>query len=124
MSEVEVGDSATREFQVLETDTAIAQGSGDVPVLGTPRAIAFAEAVSCTAIEERLEPGETTVGSTVNVQHCSPSQVGDTVVATAVVAQVERRRITFDVTVVNPDGRTALTGTVDRIRVDREAFLQ
>lgn len=123
MSEVEVGDSATREFQVSESDTAIAQGSGDVPVLGTPRAIAFVEAASVAAVEARLEPGETTVGSNVNVQHCSPSRVGDTVMATAVVAQVERRRITFDVTVVNPDGRTALTGTLDRIRVDRDGFL-
>lgn len=123
MSDAEVGDRATCEFEVHDDDTAIAQGSGDVPVLGTPRAIAFAEAASCAAIADRLEPGETTVGSRVTVEHCAPTRVGQTVVATAVVAQVERRRITFDVAVVNPDGATALSGTVERVRLDREAFL-
>lgn len=124
MSDVEVGDSATCEFEVLGSDTAIAQGSGDVSVLGTPRAIAFVEAASVAAVAARLGGGETTVGSRVSVEHCAPSRVGDTVVATALVSDVKRRRITFDVTLVNPDGVTALSGTVQRVCVEREAFGQ
>jgi predicted thioesterase len=123
MTDAAVGDSATLEFVVTDADTASALGSGDVPVLATPRAIAWAEAATCSVLADCLEDGETTVGVHVDVEHRVASRVGETVVATAVVARIDRRRITFDVTVVNPDGVTALTGTVDRVRLDRETFL-
>jgi len=35
-----VGTAAVREFQVTDADTAAALGSGDVPVLATPRMVA------------------------------------------------------------------------------------
>lgn len=123
MSDIQVGDSATREFVVGDEDTATALGSGDVPVLGTPRAIAWAESVTVAAVAERLDESETTVGSRVCVEHVLASQVGETVVATALVAEVDRRRVQFEVTLVNPDGRTALSGSVQRVVVDREGFL-
>lgn len=65
MSDIQVGDSATREFVVGDEDTATALGSGDVSVLGTPRAIAWAESVTVAAVAERLDDNETTVGSRV-----------------------------------------------------------
>ena len=123
MSDIQVDDSATREFVVGDEDTATALGSGDVPVLGTPRAIAWAESVTVAAVAERLDDSETTVGSRVCVEHVLASQVGETVVATALVAEVDRRRVQFEVTLVNPDGRTALSGSVQRVVVDREQFL-
>ena len=123
MSDIQVGDSATLEFVVGDPDTATALGSGDVAVLATPRAIAWAEAATLAAVADRLEPGETTVGSKVGVEHAAASQVGATVVATALVAEVDRRRVLFEVTLVNPDGRTAMSGTVHRVVVDREQFL-
>ena len=123
MSDIEVGDSATLEFVVGDVDTAIALGSGDVPVLGTPRAIAWTEAATCAAVADRMAPDESIVGSRIAVDHAAPTPVGATVVVTAVVAEVQRRRVAFDVALVNPDGRTALSGTVDRVVVDRAQFL-
>lgn len=122
MSDIQVGDTATLEHVVTQADTAQAMGSGDVPVLATPRAIAWAEAATCAAVADRLDVGETTVGSAIGVEHRAPTQVGDVVVATAVVAEFERGRALFDVTLVNPDGETALTGTVTRVVVDRSRF--
>lgn len=122
MSDIQVGDSATLEFTVGPGDTAVALGSGDVDVLATPRGIAWVEAATCQAVADRLEPGETTVGARVVVDHVKPSAVGDTVVVTAVVALTERRRVAFDVALVNLDGSTALSGVVDRVVVDRAAF--
>lgn len=123
MSDIQVGDLATREYVVGDLDTAIALGSGDVPVLATPRAVAWLEAATCAAVQDRLDDGETTVGVSVAVEHTAASRVGVTVVATAVVAEVDRRRTTFDVTLVNPDGVTAMSGVVRRVVVDRESFL-
>ena len=42
---------------VANTDTAIALGSGDVAVLGTPRLLAVAEAAAVAAIGPSLEQG-------------------------------------------------------------------
>lgn len=123
MSDIQVGDSATLEFQVGEDDTAAALGSGDVPVLATPRAVAWLEAAACSAVAESLADGETTVGITVSVDHSVATPVGVTVVATALVAEVDRRRAMFDVALVNPDGTTAMSGVVQRVVVDRAEFL-
>ncbi|MEI2715839.1 MAG: hotdog domain-containing protein [Candidatus Nanopelagicales bacterium] len=122
MSDIQVGDSATLEFVVGPEDTAVALGSGDVDVLATPRGIAWVEAATCAAVAERLEPGETTVGVRVVVDHVKPSRVDDTVVVTAVVALTERRRCVFDVALVNLDGSTALFGVIDRMVVDKAEF--
>lgn len=122
MSDIQVGDSATLEFVVGPEDTAVALGSGDVDVLATPRGIAWVEAATCAAVAERLEPGETTVGVRVVVDHVKPSRVDDTVVVTAVVALTERRRCVFDVALVNLDGSTALSGVIDRMVVDKAEF--
>ncbi|HEY7174039.1 MAG TPA: thioesterase, partial [Micromonosporaceae bacterium] len=44
--EVQPGLSARVELIVTDADTAQNLGSGDVPVLGTPRVLALAEAAS------------------------------------------------------------------------------
>jgi fluoroacetyl-CoA thioesterase len=63
---------------VADTDTAIAIGSGDVPVLGTPRLLALAEVA---AIGPRLESGLTSVGTSAVVEHKRPSPIGAQIVA-------------------------------------------
>lgn len=58
---------------VRHGDTAIALGSGDVPVLGTPQVLALAENATTTALAEHLEQSETTVGIRVEL-NISPQQ--------------------------------------------------
>ncbi len=48
---------------VSEADTAIAIGSGDVPVLATPRVLALAEAAAVRALAGALPGGQTSVGT-------------------------------------------------------------
>ncbi|MCB1005143.1 MAG: thioesterase, partial [Acidimicrobiales bacterium] len=59
------GLSAEVQLTVSDADTAIAVGSGTVPVLATPRVIALCEETSVKAMEDDLEPGTTTVGMRV-----------------------------------------------------------
>ena len=68
---------------MTEADTARALGSGDVDVLGTPRALALAEAATVRAAAASLTPGQTTVGTHVELDHLAPSPVGATVRAEA-----------------------------------------
>ena len=53
---------ATLERTVADDDTAEAVGSGSLPVLGTPRLLAWCEAATCAAVAPCLAEGETTVG--------------------------------------------------------------
>ena len=61
---------------VTPADTADALGSGSLPVLGTPRVLAWMEAATCAAIDAALGDGQTSVGSRVELEHLRPSAVG------------------------------------------------
>jgi len=117
-----VGDSATLTFTVTDGDTAIAMESGDVPVLGTPRLIAWCEAATCEAIAAGLDDGTTTVGFQIRLDHLSPTPVGAAVNVTATVSEVDGRSITFAVSATDDDGNAA-NGTITRVVVDRSRFI-
>ena len=114
-------DFATVTATVTEADTARALGSGDVDVLGTPRALALAEAATVRAAAAGLEPGQTTVGTRVELDHLAPSPVGATVRAEATLVERGARRLTFEVRLTQ-DGRPVATGRVVRVIVDRDRF--
>ena len=122
MTDVAVGDRAELTFTVSAVDTADALGSGDVPVLATPRAIAWVEAASCAAVANALEPGRTSVGTHVEVDHLLPTWVGASVVADAMVAEISGRRLRFEVRLVDAEQRLLLAGWIGRALVDREKF--
>ena len=117
------GLTASVTLVVAEADTALALGSGDVPVLGTPRVIALAEQASIEAITSDLPDGRTTVGYQVQLAHLTPTAVGGTVVAEATLEQVEGRRLTFRVSVNDARGLVA-AGRITRIIVERARFLE
>jgi predicted thioesterase len=118
-----IGASATVELTVTDADTAQAVGSGDVPVLGTPRVLALAEAATVAATARRLESGQTTVGSRVELEHRTATPVGRTVTAEARLTTVDGRRLGFEVT-VHDGGEIAAIGRVERVIVDRHRFVE
>jgi fluoroacetyl-CoA thioesterase len=118
---IQPGLRATVETTVGAADTAVAIGSGEVEVLGTPRVLALVEAATVAAVAGRLDPASTTVGSRVELDHLAPTPVGAAVRAEAVLAEVTGRRLGFTVT-VSQDGRPVARGTVVRVLVDRARF--
>jgi predicted thioesterase len=114
---------ASLEFTVGVDDTAIAMGSGDVPVLGTPRALAMMEAATLEAIRSHLDPGQTTVGVAVSLNHGVPSVAGSTVIAHAATGIPLGRRIVFDVSLTS-QGVAVAEGRIERVTVDRDRFLR
>jgi fluoroacetyl-CoA thioesterase len=117
------GLSAQVQLKVSDADTAQALGSGDVPVLGTPRVLALAEAATVVATARQLPAGTTTVGVRVELDHRSPTPVGRTVLAKANLTHVEGRRLVFEVSVYDEDLLVA-DGRVERILVDRHRFVE
>ena len=112
---------------VADTDTAIAMGSGDVPVLGTPRLLALAEAATVAAIGPRLEPGQTSVGTSAVMEHERPSPIGAEVVVEAELTEVDDRRLVFSFRARQISSRDHVVvlgaGTLERILVDRDQFV-
>jgi fluoroacetyl-CoA thioesterase len=124
---------------VSEADTAIEVGSGDVPVLATPRLLALAEAASVAAIEPQLTAGTTSVGTGVSLEHRLASPVGAEIDVEAELTEVDGRRLVFGFIVrhspprsSSQTGRSAPgddedlvvgAGTLERVVVDREKFL-
>jgi predicted thioesterase len=123
---IEVGAIATLEFTVTDDDTASALGSGDLPVLATPRLLAWAEAATCAAIAPGLGAGSSSVGTRVQLEHVAASPVGAAVTVTATTTYVDGRLVRFEVVAehtVDGEPKVVGHGEVTRVVVDRERFL-
>ncbi|MEO6123892.1 MAG: hotdog domain-containing protein [Ilumatobacteraceae bacterium] len=119
---VETGLRGEVRRVVAEVDTALALGSGSVPVLGTPCVVALCEQAAIAAVADRLPVGVTTVGMRVQIDHLRPTAVGREVTASAVLKHVEGRRLTFTVSVDDDRGLVA-AGKVTRVIVELERFM-
>jgi len=117
-----VGLTGEARSVVGVADTAKALGSGDVEVLGTPRLVALFERATCNALQGVLEPGQSTVGMRVQIDHLQPTPVGAEVVVEASLDKIEGRRITFTVTASDSGGLVA-AGKVTRVVIDVERFM-
>jgi predicted thioesterase len=117
------GLEAAFRHTVTGADTATAVGSGEVPVLATPRVLALAERATVAAVAGALEPGATTVGTRVELDHLAPSPVGAEVAVHAVLERVEGRRLQFAVRLLDGD-RLVARGLVTRVVVDAAAFVR
>jgi predicted thioesterase len=120
---VEPGLTASVSLTVTDADTALALGSGDVPVLATPRLLALAEAATVAAVAGRLGDGRTSVGTRVQLEHLRASAVGAEVTVRARLAHVDGRLLRFEVTAEDTAGQLAGHGEVTRVVVDRDRFL-
>ncbi|MFM7685653.1 MAG: thioesterase family protein [Actinomycetota bacterium] len=117
------GLKGVADLVVTEADTAVAMGSGTVPVLATPRVVALCEQATCAALEGHLSEGCTTVGMRVQLDHLQPTAVGGTVRAEAILEKIEGRRFTFTVSASDDKGLVA-AGKVTRVLVDVARFLE
>jgi predicted thioesterase len=127
-----IGDTATRSFTVTTADTARALGSGDLPVLGTPRLLAWCEAVTCVVLSEEaggegMAAGRTSVGTRILLQHVAASQEGAGVQVGATEVHVDGRLVRLEVVAhqARPGQADQLVahGEVTRVLVDSARFM-
>jgi fluoroacetyl-CoA thioesterase len=119
---LEPGLEATVEETVSDDMTAHRLGSGDVAVLGTPAILALVEAAALAAVAGEVPAEQTTVGSSVELEHLAPTPPGGKVAATAGLVEVDGRRLRFSFEVTDAAGPVA-RGSHTRVVVDRERFL-
>ncbi len=85
------------DMVVGEEHTAARYGSGLAPVFSTPHLVALLEGSAKSAVEPYLEPGQSTVGTLVNIKHLAATPIGMTVRARAELLQIDGRRLRFRV---------------------------
>ncbi len=107
---------------VSEQNIARTMGSGDLEVFATPSMVALMENAAMTAVAEALPEGSTTVGAMMNTSHIKPSGMGQEIVATAELTEVEGRKLTFKVSAHDAEGVIG-EGTHIRYIVDRAKFM-
>lgn len=106
---------------VGDADTAIAYGSGDVPVLATPRVLALAEQAAVAAIGKAIKPEQTSVGIYADLHHVKATAVGAVIMARAELLAADGRKLSFEFTITEGD-ETVAYGTHQRVVVNRDRF--
>ncbi len=86
-------------------------------VLATPVMILMMENAALNAIRDYLEPGETAVGTAVDIRHLAATPVGHEVEAQAEVTAVDGRRVQFKVS-ARDENEEIGRGTHERMAVD------
>lgn len=119
---LETGLTYTSRLTVGNENTAIALGSGDMPVLATPAMMALMENAAMLAVASELEDGDTTVGGHIESSHLRPTPVGAEVSATATLEKVDGRKLYFKI-IAHQGDKIIGEGTHLRFIVNREKFL-
>lgn len=120
---LEVGMKYETDRVVTENDTAAKAASGSVEVLATPVMIAWMEEASLRLAQKELEEGFTTVGTEVNIKHLKGTLVGKTVKVLSTLKEIDRKRLVFDVEVIE-DGVAVGTGSHTRFIIDTAKFYE
>lgn len=122
MKDIPLGTQGTARVAVTEETLASHTGSGSVEVFSTPNLVLLMEEAAMDALRPFLEPGETSVGTLVNIRHLAPTPPGMIVTATARLSQVDGRRLVFQVEAGDGIDRVG-EGTHERCVVLTERFI-
>jgi fluoroacetyl-CoA thioesterase len=118
MRSIPVG--AKGSYTLLVTPAHLANQFKDVslpPVFATPMMITAMENAALNAVRDYLDPGESAVGTLVNVRHLAATPAGQRITAEAEVTKVDGRRIEFKVG-AHDENEPIGTGTHERMVVD------
>jgi fluoroacetyl-CoA thioesterase len=88
-----------------------------IRVLSTPDMIRLIEQTAIEAVQSHLDPGQTTVGTRVDIAHLAATPVGMSVTIEVELTEVDRRRLAFRVA-VRDELDEAGRGTHERFIID------
>ena len=111
------GLTFTRSITVTDDLTPAHLRQDPIRVLSTPDMIRLVEQTAIDAVQPHLPPGQTTVGTRVDIAHMAATPVGMTVTITVTLTEVDRRRLAFRVE-VKDEVDEAGKGTHERFIID------
>jgi predicted thioesterase len=123
IKKLEVGITHEEKKTVQYEDTAAKYGSGMVEVFATPAMIALMENTALKTVLPYLEENHNTVGFEVNVRHLKPTPVGMEVKCTAVLKEVDGKKIVFDLEAEDEEGIIG-KGSHTRYIINTKKFME
>ena len=120
---VQIGIKGYEETIVTAELLASNVGSGLVKVYATAMMIALMEKAAVLSVEPYLEEGQGTVGTHVNMSHCSATPLGMKVWAETELIEIDRRKLTFKVAAYDERGLIG-EGLHERFIIDNVKFQQ
>jgi len=123
MKQIEVGLKGEARRVVTPDQTAEAFGSGLVPVYATPAMVALMEKAAVVALAGHLAPGDTTVGTKLEIVHLAATPLDDEVRAEAELVAVDGRRLSFALAAWDSTRKIG-EGRHERMIVARDRFLE
>ncbi|HEX5211651.1 MAG TPA: thioesterase family protein [Pseudolabrys sp.] len=118
MKPIPVGAKGTFILRVTPAHLANQFKDAALPqVFATPMMVTAMENAALNAVRAYLDPGESAVGTVVNVRHLAATPVGHHVTANAEVTKVDGRRIEFKVS-ARDEVEEIGSGTHERMVVD------
>ena len=118
-----VGREGVARVTVTADTTADAYGNRGIYVFATPALVALIEQAGIAAMDDRLDPGERSVGSIVRITHLAATPLGSTVTARARVRAVDGNQVWFDVE-AHDESEQVGQGEHLRIVIDEARFLR
>ena len=118
---IQIGIKGHEEAVVTEDMLASNVGSGLVKVYSTAMMIALIEKAAVLSVEPYLEQGQGSVGTLINVSHCSATPLGMKVHAETELVEIDRRRLVFKVAAYDERGLIG-EGMHERFIIDNARF--
>ena len=118
---IQIGIKGHEEAVVTEDMLASNVGSGLVKVYSTAMMIALIEKAAVLSVEPYLEQGQGSVGTLVNVSHCSATPLGMKVHAETELVEIDRRKLVFKVAAYDERGLIG-EGMHERFIIDNARF--
>lgn len=119
---MEIGIKGRAETVVNHENTAKFVGSGELEVFATPQMIALMEQAAASSVAPRLEEGQGTVGTLLNVSHDAATPLGMKVWAETELVEIDRRRLVFEVKAFDECGLIG-KGKHERFIISNDKFL-
>jgi predicted thioesterase len=120
--ELSPGLEGEKDLVVSQKHLSDATGNFGSDVLSTHELVLLMELAAREAVQDRLPEGMITVGTRVEIRHVAAALLGTRVRAKARLADVQRRRLYFEVEAWDCFG-TLATGQNEQLIVSRETFL-
>lgn len=121
MKPIPVGTIGTFSQIVAPEHLANRIESSLAPVLSTPTMVSMMEMAAMDAMRGFLEPGESSVGMSIDIQHMAATPPGHRVRAEAQVVKCEGRRLEFTVRAFDETEQIG-SGTHRRAAIDAAKF--
>lgn len=118
MRPIPIGAKGTYRLRVTPAHLANQFKDAALPqVFATPMMVTAMENAALNAVRDYLDPGESAVGTAVNIRHLAATPVGHQVTAEAEVTKVDGRRIEFNVS-ARDEIEEIGSGTHERMVID------